>query len=143
MSGICSAHQGHDRACRLCNTPYKVLVCGSRTMPWSMLDRVLDVLRCLEPKPTLIIQGGAAGADQIAMTAAVYLGIPHQQFKADWKTYGKQAGHVRNQLMLDQNPDLVIAFHPTSGITRGTADMVRKANAKGTPVQIHPYEEEP
>ena len=102
---------------------------------------VLDVLRCLPTKPTLLIHGGARGADTIAKVIAIFIGIPVQEFPADWKTYGKKAGSIRNQQMLDQDPDLVIAFHPRTGITPGTRDMVTKALAKGTPVQIHPYEE--
>src|SRR5574343_438925 len=103
-------------------------------MPWDQQNLVLEVLRELEVKPTLIIEGGARGADQIAKVIAIYMGIPWQEFPADWKTYGKKAGAIRNQQMLDQNPDLVIAFHPVTGITPGTRDMVTRAQTKGTPV---------
>ena len=117
----------------------KVLVCGSRDMPWEQQNLVLDTLRGLTIKPTLIIEGGARGADQIAKVIAIFMGIPVQEFPADWKTYGKKAGHIRNQQMLDQNPDLVIAFHPAADITPGTRDMVTRAQAKGTPVMTVTY----
>jgi hypothetical protein len=112
-------------------------------MPWDEQNLVLNVLRDLDVKPTLIIEGGARGADRIAKVIAIFMGIPVQEFPADWKTYGKKAGHLRNQQMLDENPDLVIAFHPSTGITPGTRDMVTRAQAKGTPVQIHTYEVKP
>ena len=121
----------------------KVLVCGSRDMPWHFLDLVIQTLRCLEPRPTTVIQGGARGADTLAKIAATYDGYEKLEFPADWKTYGKKAGHIRNQQMLDQNPDLVVAFHPDTGITPGTRDMVTRANAKGTPVKIFTYPAEP
>jgi hypothetical protein len=121
----------------------KVLVCGSRDMPWHFLDLVIQTLRALEPRPTVVIEGEARGADTLGKVAAIYDGIEVQKFPADWKTYGKKAGHIRNQQMLDQNPDLVIAFHPHTGITPGTRDMVTRAQAKGTPVQIVTYPAEP
>lgn len=46
--------------------------------------------------------------------------------------YGKSAGPIRNQTMLDDGkPDLVLAF--PGG--RGTADMVAKAEKHGIPVR--------
>jgi len=112
-------------------------------MPWDQQSLVLDVLRDLDPKPTLLIEGGARGADQIAKVIAIFIGVPVQEYPADWKAYGKRAGHLRNQQMLDQNPDLVIAFHPVTGITPGTRDMVTRAQTKGTPVKIYTYEVKP
>lgn len=59
-------------------------------------------------------------------------GINRTVFKADWSKDGRKAGPVRNSVMLSVGkPDLVIAF--PGG--RGTADMVRKAKAKGVPVE--------
>jgi len=51
-------------------------------------------------------------------------------FDADWKL-GKKAGPLRNQRMIDEGrPDLVVAF--PGG--KGTADMVRRAEAAGVKV---------
>jgi hypothetical protein len=112
-------------------------------MPWHFLDLVMQTLRDLDVRPLTIIQGGARGADTLAKVAAIYDGHEHYEFPADWATYGKKAGHLRNQQMLDQNPDLVIAFHPDTGITPGTRDMVTRAQTKGTPVKIVTYPAEP
>lgn len=119
----------------------KVLVCGSRDIPFSLLELVKKTLEELSPQPTDLIEGEARGADTLAKIAAIELGYRLHKFPADWATYGKRAGHIRNQQMLDQNPDLVIAFHPETGITPGTRDMVTKAQAKGTPVKIVTYVE--
>ena len=90
-------------------------------------------------KQFFICYGCGAAGDLISFV------MKHEklEFPADWKTYGKKAGHIRNQQMLDQNPDLVVAFHPDTGITPGTRDMVTRANAKGTPVKIFTYPAEP
>ena len=46
-------------------------------------------------------------------------------------TYGKAAGPIRNQQMLDEGkPDVVIAFPGASG----TADMINRAGLTNVPV---------
>lgn len=55
-------------------------------------------------------------------------GISAEGFPADWRKYGKSAGPLRNQQMIDEGkPDLVVAFPGGTG----TADMVRRAKAAG------------
>lgn len=74
---------------------------------------------------TLIIQGGAKGADRQAEIWAYANNVKSKTVKADWKKYGQGAGAIRNQKMLDDNAvDLVIAFPGN----KGTADMVRRAD---------------
>jgi hypothetical protein len=112
----------------------KILVCGGRD--YTGIRKLFTVLNeCITnypPPNTLeIVQGGAKGADFLAKCWASALGINHTEFPADWKRYGKAAGAVRNQAMLDYGPDLVIAFPGGTG----TADMVRRAEAAGIKVQ--------
>lgn len=120
----------------------KVLVCGSRRMPWKLQELVFNTIRNLSTRPTLIIEGGARGADIYGKIAAIYLGIPWQEFPANWEKHGKKAGHIRNQQMLDAGPELVIAFHPSSGCTPGTLDMITRARNAGVPVQVVTYDED-
>lgn len=75
------------------------------------------------PQGIEIISGGATGVDTVAIEWAIVNWIPFAEFKPDWKRYGRKAGPLRNQKMLDEGVDLVIAF--PGG--KGTADMVRKA----------------
>lgn len=107
----------------------RVLVCGGREFnDHALAFRTLDELR---PAPVRIIQGGAAGADELARNWAARNFITYEHFPADWATHGRAAGPIRNQQMLEQGkPDLVIAF--PGG--RGTADMVRRAKAAGVRV---------
>lgn len=80
-----------------------------------------------------IIHGGARGADEGANDWAGSEHVPARAFHADWRKHGNAAGPIRNQRMIDEGkPDIVIAF--PGG--RGTADMVRLAEAAGIPV-IH------
>ena len=72
-----------------------------------------------------IVQGGAKGADFLAKVYCHEYGFKCIEYPADWKKYGKGAGHIRNQQMLDkENPDIVIAFQGG----RGTEDMIKRAS---------------
>lgn len=99
----------------------KVLVCGGRNFDNAkLLETKMNSLGAI----SLIIEGGASGADKLANQFAEIHSIPVQQFKADWHRHGKAAGPMRNQDMLDiGRPDLVVAFEGG----RGTADMVRRS----------------
>lgn len=112
----------------------RVLVTGGRDYAdASTLWGALDVLRRESPHDALIIiQGGAHGADQMAREWCLSRLVPYDNFRADWIAHGSSAGPLRNQRMLDEGkPDLVVAF--PGG--RGTADMVRRAEAAGVPVK--------
>jgi len=39
--------------------------------------------------------------------------------------------------MLDEKPDLVIAFHPNLAESKGTKDCVNEAKRRGIPVEVH------
>lgn len=108
----------------------RVLVCGGRDFSdHDLLKRTLDALHKAYPID-VVIEGHARGADRMAGYWARKNKITNLKFPADWDTHGKAAGFIRNQEMLAERPDLVIAF--AGG--RGTADMVRRARAAGVKV---------
>jgi hypothetical protein len=114
----------------------RLLVCGSRD--WADIDAVRGHIKGLaaEHPALIIVEGGARGADTIARDAAEELGLCVEEYPAEWARYGRAAGPVRNQQMLDEGrPDAVAAFF-SSPESRGTADMVRRALAAGLPVDV-------
>lgn len=78
---------------------------------------------------TLLVHGGAEGADTLAEEWAVAHGVRFRRFavtKHEWIHYGKGAGPMRNARMLEEaKPAGVVAFPGGAG----TADMVRRALA--------------
>lgn len=104
-----------------------VLVCGGRD--YNDTHYFLAVMNRLHEKRvvTTVIQGGARGADCMAVAWALFNEIPVIECKADWKKHGKKAGPIRNAEMLKHDPDLVIAF--PGG--RGTSDMLKQAQKAG------------
>lgn len=111
----------------------KVLVCGGRDFDnFDYLCGVLDTLHKDTPI-TELIHGQARGADNQAAAWAARKDIPRRAFPADWTKHGKAAGPIRNKQMLaDGKPDLVVAFRGG----RGTANMIKQAEAAGVPVRF-------
>lgn len=135
----------------------RILVCGGRDYSdYEAVSRAINALlpaaveddmgTWLPPPDTVIIHGGATGADSLADQWAVVHWVKIEEYKADWtdfsepcvwKTnsrgykYNALAGFKRNQRMIDEGkPDVVLAF--PGG--RGTRDMIKRANEAGIPV---------
>jgi len=81
------------------------------------------------------MHGGARGVDRLAARYADQLGHLVEEYEADWETHGKKAGIMRNLAMLDQRPDLVIAFW--DGESRGTKHTIDEASRREIPVEVH------
>ena len=103
----------------------RVIVCGGRDFDdrdsaFAALDRLHA-----ETPITLVVHGGARGADTMAGEWAVARSISVEVYAADWQRHRRSAGPKRNQQMADAGADLCVAF--PGG--KGTADMVRRATA--------------
>jgi hypothetical protein len=108
----------------------RVIVCGARDCrDWAFVWRELDRLHA-ELTITAVMQGGASGVDTMARDWAAARAVVCHECCADWAQFGMRAGPIRNARMLEWRPDTVIAF--PGG--RGTADMVRRAEAAGVEV---------
>jgi hypothetical protein len=114
--------------------PPRVLVTGSRE--WADPEPIRRALKRL-PTDTILIHGMARGADRLAHEVAEELGLEIRPCPAEWEKYGKAAGIIRNRQMLaEDKPDLVLAFHPNLAEARGTKHMVEVARKAGVPVEI-------
>ena len=103
----------------------RVLICGGRDFDdYAMLaDTLIGLIGQYDPKEVTIISGHARGADKLGEQFAKANNCELLIFPADWDKFGKGAGPIRNQQMIDEGkPDLVVAFKGG----KGTADMVRR-----------------
>ena len=112
----------------------RVLVCGDRN--WTNRQRIGVRLSSLLPNEDVIIHGGCRGADKLAGQAAKALGFPVEVYPAEWTRHGRAAGPIRNQQMLDTGIDLLLAFHPDLVTSKGTRDMVMRADKAGVTVEV-------
>lgn len=117
----------------------KVLVTGSRTYSnYGLMCHVLDTIHRMTGI-SMVVEGGAKGADRMAKTWAGHRGVPVDTVHAEWQKYGNGAGPIRNRQMLKKHPDVdvVLAFGKGRG---GTDDMVARARKAG--YLVEEYERE-
>lgn len=111
----------------------RVLVCGGRD--FNDADLLMSTLDDLDDVKTIsvIIHGGARGADQLADRWAHSKYVEVEEYAADWDAHKKAAGPIRNrQMLVEGKPDLVVAFPGGSG----TANMISQAQKAGVKVDI-------
>ena len=109
----------------------RIIVCGGRN--YTDRRRVREVLMeyWSEATPPTIVHGGSRGADLLAAHVAMREGVWVEAHPANWVTYGKHAGPLRNERMATLGAVLCIAFPGGDG----TEDMVRRAESHGIPVR--------
>jgi predicted Rossmann fold nucleotide-binding protein DprA/Smf involved in DNA uptake len=123
----------------------KVAVIGSRSfadqkLMFSTLDKIGG--------KTVIVSGGAPGADRLGERYAEANGLVKEIYKADWnnlthpdavirfkhgRQYDANAGFRRNKTIVD-SADLVVAFW--DGSSKGTKNALDYARSKGKEIQI-------
>ena len=109
----------------------RIIVCGGRNyMNREHLYAWLDKFHVAR-KITVVIQGGAAGADGLAAMWAHDRDVPCETYLPKYDAYGRRAPLIRNAHMLkDSRPDAVVAFPGGNG----TANMVVIARRAGVKV---------
>jgi len=107
----------------------KIAVVGSRNFhDYDLLKKTLA-----EYETTSIVSGGANGADSLGERYADEHNIPTMIFKPDWKRFGRGAGRIRNNTIVE-NADLVIAFW--DGLSKGTQMSIEIAKKLNKPLRI-------
>lgn len=84
--------------------------------------------------PTLVVCGGARGADELGKRWANEHGVPVELYLPDWNVHGRAAGPIRNAEMA-ANAEALIALW--DGRSRGTRHMIDTARRKGLRVYVH------
>ena len=104
-----------------------VIVCGGR----DYLDRehvfaVMDEEHTQNPI-TLLMHGGAPGADRLAYEWAIVNHIGTREYAARWGKHGRAAGPLRNERMAKAGAHLCIAFPGGPG-TRSMTELAQRHN---------------
>lgn len=111
----------------------RVIVAGTREWGDKKLfhDTLLEYMDRFN-EPILFISGAAkTGADRFIIDWCKKYKYPCLEVPADWDTYGKSAGYLRNAQMLDIATHLLCYWNTKS---RGTAHMRQIASEKHIPV---------
>ena len=141
--------------------PVRLLVTGDRNWRNSPVIRdclsevvwsLLDDDGCYQE--FILIEGEAMGADIISRVVVAleiadgqeyssdprWVGI--EDYPADWDTYNRAAGPIRNKQMLDSGVDYVVGFHDDIVNSKGTKDMLKQCAKAGIPGRLFTQEGE-
>ena len=120
----------------------RIIIAGSRTFNdyqkmLLTLDRLgVHLINTIDPVE--IISGHARGADTLGERFAKAYNYPLKIFPADWDTYGKSAGPIRNEQMAkyasEADRGILVAF--PIGESRGTRNMIEIAKRYGLEVEV-------
>ncbi len=116
-----------------------VIVSGSRF--WNSDEHCVKIYNRLIKldENIVIVHGGARGVDSITEAICQIIGLKTKQYLADWKSFKKSAGPIRNRKMLDDHVNnllFVLAFHDNIEKSSGTKDMIQYAVSKKVYVEL-------
>lgn len=117
----------------------KLIVAGGRDFADSALLRneLNHLAEVIYPNRAIsIVSGMARGADALGSYFAKANNVKMYEFPADWNTYGKRAGFMRNEEM-GRFSDALIAFW--DGKSKGTDHMISFMQSLSKPVYIVGY----
>ena len=114
----------------------KVVIAGGRSFSDYdfLLEKCNEILQSEENIE--IVSGTANGADKLGEKYAKEKGYSIKQFPADWNTFGKSAGYIRNEEMAKYG-DMLIAFW--DGESKGTKHMIDLAEKHNLRINIFLY----
>jgi len=115
----------------------KILVCGQRDfLDKTFVFLALDEIHAEKPI-TCVVNGGAPGADSLGAAWAHAKGIEVKTYKAQWARFGKGAGPIRNQQMLDEEkPDYALVLYHDPHSSKGTNDMQKRLDEASVPYKM-------
>lgn len=104
----------------------RTIIAGSRDI--TDYDIIEDACASCPWEITRVVSGTARGVDRLGERWAKERHIPIDKYPADWDTYKKAAGYIRNKLMADNSEALVAIWDGVSPGTKHMIDLARKAN---------------
>ena len=119
----------------------KLLVCGSRGITdtnWvkSQIDSYWYWnLACYED--LIMIEGAARGVDLVAKEYAEENNWTQiKEYPAEWDTYGKSAGPIRNEIMVKEADEVLVLW---DGSSRGTLNDIHLCEKYNKPFKVIIY----
>jgi hypothetical protein len=131
----------------------RIIVAGGRDFDdyESLAQKCADMIKYIYENPSLFgwifhkdiefVLGGANGADSLGLKFAKENLYEYKVMNADWDTYGKSAGYIRNEQMakyaIEDNNAILLAFW--DGVSKGTSHMIELAKKHGLIVWLVRY----
>lgn len=127
--------------------PYRVLLFGSRS--YRLVHKIrapLATIIARHPGAVLVVGKCRYGADAIGEGVWRGLGGQVEGHPADWETYGRRAGYIRNAHMASLGADEALGYigpcvdgkcrQPKPHESHGSTHMLRLVRDAGIPVRV-------
>lgn len=116
----------------------RTIIAGSREGV-TMKD-LEEALSRIHWRPSVVISGGARGADRLGVTWAVKNRVPYEMYHAQWALHGRAAGFIRNVDMAGAADALIAIW---DGVSPGTRHMIKTARERELLVHVKLIERTP
>ena len=121
------------------STSFNLLIAGGRDFSnYDLLARRCAAYiaeNCGVQEP-VVISGRASGADSLGEQFAKEYSLECKYYPAQWKTYGRAAGPIRNKQMAEVADGAVVFW---DGRSRGTRSMIGYLQERGVPYELVMY----
>lgn len=102
----------------------RIGIVGSRDFfDYKLMKKIIDRYK---GKISIIVSGGASGADILAINYAKENNIKWKVHSADWNKYGRAAGFIRNELIVKDSDGIIAFWDQKSRGTANTLDLAKK-----------------
>lgn len=110
----------------------KTIIAGSRSIiDFEIIEHAID---CSGFHITEVVSGTAKGVDTEGEGWASLYNVPIKRFPANWKQFGRSAGHKRNAAMADYAEACIIVW---DGSSPGTRNMINEAAKRGLKLYVY------
>lgn len=110
----------------------RVIIAGSRNITdKNIVEEAIEVAGF---DITTVISGGARGVDSTAIEIARDKNIEYEEYIAEWDTFGKSAGYLRNVQMAEAADALIAIW---DGESKGTKHMIDIMAKKGKDYYVY------
>ena len=118
---------------------HKIIIAGGRRFrDFELLRAVLNA-KFKDVHNLAVISGCCpTGADALGERYAAVIEAPVVKFPADWATYGRAAGPIRNRAMAEYADEAIVFW---DGKSFGSASMIREMKRVDKPCTVVMYEE--
>jgi hypothetical protein len=103
------------------------IICISGGRSFNKYRMIETAMENLKRTPLAIVSGCARGADTLGELYAQRHDIPVVRFPADWPQYGKAAGAIRNQQMVDYADEFIVFWDSISPGTKHMIEAIKKS----------------
>jgi len=112
----------------------RLAIVGSRE--FTNYQKLKDILDPFKEQVSLVVSGGARGADRLAERWADDSGIEKMIIKAEWEKYGDAAGFMRNEdIVINCNKCIAFWDGKSSG-TKSTIAFCKRYNKPHVVISI-------